>query len=138
MQRVAEEDIHIVRDVTSEMWDQMRELMRTVPWTTQDEAVWQLLPEMKNILPVFAIRKSDTYVLGGLAMVVTDILYGAFYVMRSNFRGQGIGMKLTYELTELVRGFAEMKPVLGRGGKSLADQQKIPLFHHAVMNVPIL
>ncbi|KAK6033877.1 hypothetical protein COOONC_28621 [Cooperia oncophora] len=94
----------------------MRELVRPLPWTTQDEAMWQLMPEMKNIYPIFAVRKSDNFLLGGVALVETDVVYGAFYVMRPDLRGLGVGMKMMAHLVHIISNDTKHKPALGRAG----------------------
>ncbi|VDK66333.1 unnamed protein product [Cylicostephanus goldi] len=94
----------------------MRELVRTLPWTTQDEAMWQLIPELKNIYPVFAVRKSDGYLLGGVAVVVTDIVFGPFYVIRPDIRAHGLGMKMMGPLLGVMAEPVKTKAIIGRAG----------------------
>ncbi|WKY16830.1 hypothetical protein Q1695_001443 [Nippostrongylus brasiliensis] len=136
MQRLTDEDVEIVRYATPEMWDQMRDLVRPLPWTTQDEAMWQLLPEMKNLFPIFAIRKSDKAVLGGVTLVDTDIVFGAFYVMRPDLRGLGVGMRMMEHLLDSIDAASKVKPVLGRGVKAMVEKYSGPPFyaiHHHEM-----
>ncbi|EPB77850.1 hypothetical protein ANCCEY_03026 [Ancylostoma ceylanicum] len=126
----------IVRYGTPELWDQMRELVRTLSWTTQDEAMWQLIPEMKNTYPIFAIRKSDNYLLGGVTLVETDIVYGAFYVLRPDLRGLGVGMKMMAHLIDVIAKVSKLKPVLGRGVPAMIEKYSGPPFyaiHHHEM-----
>lgn len=114
----------------------MRDLVRTLPWTTQDEAMWQLLPEMKNIFPIFAVRKSDNFLLGGVTLVETDIVYGAFYVMRPDLRGLGVGMTMMAHLMDMIAAAAKVKPVLGRGVQAMIEKYSGPPFyaiHHHEM-----
>ncbi|PIO77096.1 hypothetical protein TELCIR_00808 [Teladorsagia circumcincta] len=114
----------------------MRDLVRTLPWTTQDEAMWQLIPEMKNLHPIFAIRKSDSYLLGGVTLVETDIIYGAFYVMRPDLRGLGVGMKMMAHLVDIISNEAKDKPALGRAVQTMVEKYSGPPFyaiHHHEM-----
>ncbi|EYC34601.1 hypothetical protein Y032_0001g490 [Ancylostoma ceylanicum] len=136
MQRLSDDDVQIVRYGTPELWDQMRELVRTLSWTTQDEAMWQLIPEMKNTYPIFAIRKSDNYLLGGVTLVETDIVYGAFYVLRPDLRGLGVGMKMMAHLIDVIAKVSKLKPVLGRGVPAMIEKYSGPPFyaiHHHEM-----
>ncbi|VDO73099.1 unnamed protein product [Heligmosomoides polygyrus] len=136
MQRLTDDDVEVVRNGTPELWDQMRDLVRTLPWTTQDEAMWQLLPEMKNIFPIFAVRKSDNFLLGGVTLVETDIVYGAFYVMRPDLRGLGVGMTMMAHLMDMIAAAAKVKPVLGRGVQAMIEKYSGPPFyaiHHHEM-----
>lgn len=43
-------------------------------------------------------------------------MFGAFYVMRPNLRGLGVGMKMMAHLIDSIAKPAKVKPVLGRGG----------------------
>ncbi|RCN42149.1 hypothetical protein ANCCAN_11891 [Ancylostoma caninum] len=136
MQRLTDDDVQILRHGTPELWDQMRDLVRTLPWTTQDEAMWQLLPEMKNIFPIFAVRKSDNYLLGGVTLVETDIVYGAFYVLRPDLRGLGVGMKMMAHLVDSIDKPSKVKAVLGRGVPAMIEKYSGPPFyavHHHEM-----
>ncbi|KAK6765431.1 hypothetical protein RB195_025376 [Necator americanus] len=127
MQRLNEDDIHIVHNVTSEMWDQLRELVRTMDdWTSHDEAMYQLLPELKNVYPLFALRKSDKYLLGGLAVVVTDVVYCAFYIMRPGVQGKGIGLKMMNQIMHMMSDHTKKVPVVGRSVSSMLDKYTGP------------
>ncbi|VDL72473.1 unnamed protein product [Nippostrongylus brasiliensis] len=133
---LAEDDIKIVRYATPEMWDQMRDLVRQQGWYSQDEAVWNLLPEMKNVYPIFALNKRDNTVLGGVTLVETDVVFGAFYVMRPDLRGLGVGMKMMVHLVEMIDAPSRVKPVLARGVKDMIGKYSGPPFyaiHHAEM-----
>ncbi|KHJ97471.1 hypothetical protein OESDEN_02549 [Oesophagostomum dentatum] len=114
---------------TAELWDQLRDLVRTMPWTTQDEAMWQLIPEMKNIYPVFAVRKSDGLLLGGVAIVVTDIVFGPFYVMRPGIRGNGIGMKMMGPLLGLMAEPVKTRAIIGRAVTAMIEKYSGPPFY---------
>lgn len=59
---------------------------------------------------------SDNFLLGGVTLVETDIVYGAFYVMRPDLRGLGVGMTMMAHLMDMIAAAAKVKPVLGRGG----------------------
>ncbi|VDL72471.1 unnamed protein product [Nippostrongylus brasiliensis] len=114
----------------------MRSLIRTMPWTTQDEATWQLLPEQTNVHPCFAIRKSDGAFLGGSAIIETDIFYGAYYAVQPGLRGMGFGMKMTLQGMAVVLKALGKKPFLGRAGVALLDANGD--VHGLVSSVPTL
>ncbi|EYC34597.1 hypothetical protein Y032_0001g489 [Ancylostoma ceylanicum] len=129
MQQLTEDDVQILRHGTPELWDQMRALVRTMPWTSMDEATWQLLPEMKNIYPIFAVRKSDNYLLGGVTLVETDVVFGAFYLIRPELRGLGVGMKMMAELIDSVAKPSKVKAMLGRGVTAMVQKYSGPPFY---------
>uniref|UniRef100_A0A7I4Z853 N-acetyltransferase domain-containing protein n=1 Tax=Haemonchus contortus TaxID=6289 RepID=A0A7I4Z853_HAECO len=136
MQQLREDDVEIIQYGTGEIWDQMRELVRVANWTTHDAATWQLFPERKNIYPIFAIRKSDNYLLGGVALVETDIALGAFYVMRPEIRGLGTGMKMMVHLLHLLHHELKDKAAIGRAVQAMYDKYSGPPFyaiHHHEM-----
>ncbi|KIH61117.1 hypothetical protein ANCDUO_08617 [Ancylostoma duodenale] len=129
MQQLAEDDVQFIRHSTPEIWDQMRDLVRTMPWTSMDEAMWQLLPEMKNIYPVFAIRKSDNCLLGGVALVERDVIFGAFYLIRPEVRGLGVGLKMIAHVLDSVAKASKIKPMLARAVTAMVEKYSGPPFY---------
>ncbi|WKY16831.1 hypothetical protein Q1695_001444 [Nippostrongylus brasiliensis] len=129
-----DDDIVIVNHGTAELWDQMRSLIRSMPWTTQDEATWQLLPEQTNVHPCFAIRKSDGAFLGGSAIIETDIFYGAYYAVQPGLRGMGFGMKMTLQGMAVVLKALGKKPFLGRAVKEMLEKYEGPPLNAVPLN----
>ncbi|VDM85624.1 unnamed protein product, partial [Strongylus vulgaris] len=87
------------------------------------------MPELKNIYPVFAIRKSDGYLLGGVAVVVTDIIFGPFYVMRPEARALGVGMKMMGPLIKAMAEPIKTRTLLGRAVKSMLKKYSAAPFY---------
>ncbi|RCN42154.1 hypothetical protein ANCCAN_11896 [Ancylostoma caninum] len=129
MQQLTEENVQFIRHSTPEIWDEMRDLVRTMPWTSMDEAMWQLLPEMENIYPVFAVRKSDNCLLGGVALVERDVVFGAFYLIRPEVRGLGVGLKMIAHVLDSVANVSKIKPMLARAVTAMVKKYSGPPFY---------
>lgn len=130
MTTVSEQEYEILTKDNGNLWDQLRELINTQRWTTQDHATLSLLQEMPNVVNLFITRKSDNFLLGAVILIETqENILGNVYVMREGYRASGMGMKLVRMFMKILHKSFTEKPFLARGVPAMMGKYAGPPFY---------